>query len=110
MPSPTPTTPPSTTAAMTAPTSVTTTEATPSACAIDSRSGSTSASAMRKYWSVMSASSTPMGSLMIPSHLSSEALSLPSRAWRSSGMMTVGPVTTRSAPSTHATGHSRPPT
>ena len=67
-------------------------------------------SASVKYWNVSTASSTPTGSLTMPSHLSSEAVSLFSRAWRSSGRITVGPVTTRMAPSTHDTGQLSPAT
>jgi len=69
-----------------------------------------SPSEMVKYWKASTVMSTPTGSLTMPSHFSSAADSLFSRAWRSSGMITVGPVTTRMAPSTTATGHARPPT
>jgi len=45
----------------------------------------------------------------MPSHLSNDAGRARRRAWRSKGMITVGPVTTMMAPKTHATGHDNPP-
>jgi hypothetical protein len=55
------------------------------------------------------ANSAPIGSLTIASQRNSEAGRASSWAWRSSGMITVGPVTTRIAPSTIAVGQLSPP-
>ena len=52
----------------------------------------------------------PMGSLTMASHFRNEADRGSSFAWRSSGMMTVGPVTTKMAPTSIATGHDMPAT
>ena len=41
----------------------------------------------------------PTGSIMMPSHFSTEATRLVGRTWLSRGMTTVGPDTTKIAPS-----------
>ncbi len=60
------------------------------------------------YSNTSTASSAPMGSLMMPSHFSTAAGRAASFACLSSGMITVGPVTMRTAPKRIATGQTSP--
>ena len=54
------------------------------------------------------ASSAPIGSLMIPSHLRMLRTLSPTRSVRSIGPITVGPVTTNMPPNKAATGSGSP--
>ncbi len=59
-------------------------------------------------WNTSSARVAPIGSITIPSHFTTALIRRFGLTVRSSGAMTVGPVTTRIAPSRKATRQCRP--